>query len=172
MSIHYWYHLGVYLFMFRVCVFVYKKKKEKKNERKRKISTCVYVHNILHHWVCILMFEGHLIEYVCRWEFVCEPSEALHFLYSFFRVFWEWDEWLYLRSSVTLSFPSLHSLMMWLHFMLDLSKSSFIFVFFASPSFSFFAFDSSISFHPLSSSYNDPFPGLLPSLYHHYTSHY
>ena len=35
-----------------------------------------------------------------------------------------------------------------------------------------FCFDSSISFHPLSFSYNDPFPGLLPSLHHHYTSHY
>ena len=42
-----------------------------------------------------------------------------------------------LRSSVSLSFPSLHSLMMWLHFMLDLSGSSLLFVFFASPSFSF-----------------------------------
>ena len=35
-----------------------------------------------------------------------------------------------------------------------------------------FAFDSSISFHPLSFSYSGPFLGLLPSLHHHYTSHY
>ena len=35
-----------------------------------------------------------------------------------------------------------------------------------------FAFDSSISFHVLSFSYSYPFLGLLPSLHHHYTSHY
>ena len=33
--------------------------------------------------VCIFMFEDHLIEYVCWWEFVCELSETLHALYSF-----------------------------------------------------------------------------------------
>ena len=77
-----------------------------------------------------------------------------------------------LRSSVSLSFPSLHSLTMWLHFMLDSSGSSLLFVFFVSPSFSFFAFESSISFHPVSFSYSDPFLGLLVSLHHHYTSHY
>ena len=97
----------------------------------------MYVHSIIHHWVCILMFEGYLIEYVCRWEFVCELFEALHFLYSFCRVFWEWNEWLSLRSFVSLSFPSLHSLTMWLYFMLDLSGSSFFFMFFVSPSLSF-----------------------------------
>ena len=132
----------------------------------------MYVHSILHYWVCILMFESHLIEYVCLWEFVCELSKALHFLYSFCRVFWEWGEWLSLRSSVSWSFPSFHSLTMWLNFMLDLSRSPLLFVFFVSPSFSFFAFESSISFHPLSFSYSDPFPGLLLSLHHHYTSHY
>ena len=66
-----------------------------------------------------------------------KKAEALHCLYSFCHVFWEWDEWLYLRSSVSLSFPSLHSLTMWLHFMLDLSGPSLLFVFFASPSFLF-----------------------------------
>ena len=49
------------------------------NERKGKISTCVYVHSILHHWACILIFEGYFIEYVCWWEFVCELSEILFF---------------------------------------------------------------------------------------------
>ena len=38
---------------------------KKMNEKKRKISICVYVHSILHHWARILMFEGHFIEYVC-----------------------------------------------------------------------------------------------------------
>ena len=57
------------------------------NEKKRKISTCVYVHSILHHWACILMFEGHFVEYVCWWELVCELSETLHYLYSGFMYF-------------------------------------------------------------------------------------
>ena len=120
------------------------------NEKKRKISTCVFVHSILHHWVCILMFEGHLIMYVCLWEFVCELSKALYFLYSFCRVFWEWGEWLSLRSSVSLSFPSLHSLTMWLHFMLDSSGSSLLFVFFVSPSFSFLLLIHPFHFTPCS----------------------
>ena len=110
----------------------------------------MYVHSILHHWVCILMFEGHLIKYVCLWEFVCELSKALHFLYSFCRVFWEWGEWLSLRSSVSLSFPSLHSLTMWLHFMLDSSGSSLLFVFFVSPSFSFLLLIHPFHFTPCS----------------------
>ena len=48
-------------------------------KKKRKISTCVYVHSILHHWACILILEGHFIEYVCWWEFVCELLETLIF---------------------------------------------------------------------------------------------
>ena len=99
---------------------------------------------------CILMFEGHLIKYVCRWEFACELFETLNFLYSFCLVFWEWDEWLSLRSSVSLSFPSLHSLTMWLHFMFDLSGSSLLFVLFISPSFSFFILIHHLGFTPCS----------------------
>ena len=57
------------------------------NEKKRKISTCVYVHSIFHHWACILIFEGHFVEYVCWWELVCELSETLHYLYSGFMYF-------------------------------------------------------------------------------------
>ena len=34
------------------------------NEKKRKISTCVYVHSILNHWMCILISEGHFY-WVC-----------------------------------------------------------------------------------------------------------
>ena len=41
-------------------------------KRKEKISTCVYVHSILNHWVCMLIFEGHfyrvcLLLRVCMW---------------------------------------------------------------------------------------------------------
>ena len=41
----------------------------------------MYVHSILHHWVCILISEGHFIEYVCCWEFVCELFGILFYLY-------------------------------------------------------------------------------------------
>ena len=99
---------------------------------------------------CILMFEGHLIKYVCRWEFACELFETLNFLYSFCLVFWEWDEWLSLRSFMSLFFPSLHSLTMWLHFMLDLSGSSFLFMFFVSPSLSFLLLIHHFRFTPCS----------------------
>ena len=78
--------------------------------------------SVLHHWVCILMFEGHFIEYVCWREFVCDLSETHYSLYSFCRIFWEWDEWPSLRSSGSLSFPSLRSLLMWLHFMFDFER--------------------------------------------------
>ena len=49
------------------------------NEKKRKISTCVYVHSILHCWACMLISEGHFIEYDCWWEFVCELSKIIFF---------------------------------------------------------------------------------------------
>ena len=68
-------------------------------------------------------------------SYVSFPRPSI-FLYLLYRVFWEWNGWHFLKSSKSLSIPSLHSLMMWLHFMLDLSESSLIFVFFASPSFS------------------------------------
>ena len=56
------------------------------------ISTCVYVPSILHHWACISISEDHFIEYVCRWEFVCELSKTLHSLYSLCHIcFLEWD---------------------------------------------------------------------------------
>ena len=57
------------------------------NEKKRKISTCVYVHSILHHWACILILEGRVIEYVCWWELVCELFEIFFFLCIHFVVY-------------------------------------------------------------------------------------
>ena len=42
---------------------------------------------------------------------------------------WEWDEWLSLRDSKSLSFPSLHLLLMWLHSMFELSWSSLFFLY-------------------------------------------
>ena len=55
-----------------------------------------------------------------RFSFLC-----IHFVIFL----WEWDEWPSPRSSRSLSFPSLHSLLMWLHSMFDLSWSSLFFVY-------------------------------------------
>ena len=86
----------------------------------------MYVHSILHHWACILISDGHFIEYNCWWKFICELSKiiffiCIHFVTSFL---WEWNEWPSSRVFGLLSFPSLHSLLMWLHSMFDLSWSS------------------------------------------------
>ena len=52
------------------------------------------------------------------------------FLYIHFVIsLWEWDEWLSPRGSRSLSFLSLHLLLMWLHSMIDLSCSSLFFIY-------------------------------------------
>ena len=66
--------------------------------------------------------------------FVVESSYVSFLRSSFlcihFVIFlWEWDEWPSPRDSRSLSFPSLHSLLMWLHSMFDLSWSSLLFVY-------------------------------------------
>ena len=66
--------------------------------------------------------------------FVVESSYVSFLRSSFlcihFVIFlWEWDEWPSPRDSRSLSFPSLHSLLMWLHSMFDLSWSSLFFVY-------------------------------------------
>ena len=52
-------------------------------------------------------------------------------------MFWERDEWPSLRSSGSLSIPSLCSLLTWPPFIFDLSRSSLVLVFYASSSSSF-----------------------------------
>ena len=42
---------------------------------------------------------------------------------------WEWDEWPSPRDFGSLSYPSLHSLLMWLHSMFDLSRSPLFFIY-------------------------------------------
>ena len=56
-----------------------------------------------------------------RYFFLC-----IHFDTSFVR---EWDEWPSPRGFGLLSLPSLHSLLMWLHSMFDLSWSSLFFIY-------------------------------------------
>ena len=82
-----------------------KKKNEKKNGKRNKNQVCI----VIHHWVYVLIFEGHLIEYVCWRGFVCELPGIPQALYSFCCMFCERDEWLSLRSSGLLSVPSLCS---------------------------------------------------------------
>ena len=93
-------------------------------------------------------------------------------LYSLCRVFWEWDDWPSLRRSRSLFLLSLHSLLMWLHFMLDLRGSSLLFVFFASPSSSFLF----LIHHPHLTLCHFLTATLIPSLtlpvHHPYTSRY
>ena len=83
-----------------------------------------------------------IIEHVYRYQrvtlssmFVVESSYVsflgssllcIHFVTYFVR---KWDEWPFPRGFRSLSFPSLHSLLMWLHFMFDLSWSSLLFVY-------------------------------------------
>ena len=59
------------------------------------------------------------------------------FCIHFCRIFCERDEWPSLRSSGSLSLPSLCSLLMWLHSIFDLSLSLLLFVLFVSSSSSF-----------------------------------
>ena len=47
------------------------------------------MHSILHHWACILIFEGHFIEYVCWWKFVCELFRDLAFFIFALSFFFE-----------------------------------------------------------------------------------
>ena len=81
-----------------------------------------------------------------------------YFLCIHFVIFiWEWDEWPSLRNSRSFSFPSLHSLLMWLHFMFDLGRSPPFFTYsLFRCHFFFVACDSSRSLHVLFSSYSNP----------------
>ena len=69
------------------------------------------------------------IEYVRYWEFVCELFEIPCYLYCLVISICERDEWPSPKDSESLSFPSLYSLLMWLHFMFDLSRSPHFFTY-------------------------------------------
>ena len=120
------------------------KKNNYNNNNKRMCAVFSFIEHAL------LMFEGHFIEYVCWWEFVCKLSKTPHSLYSLCRIFWEWVEWPSLRGSRSLSIPSLHSWLMLLHFMFDLSGSLLLFAFFISPSSSFLLLIYPLCFTPCS----------------------
>ena len=58
-------------------------------------------------------------------SFLTSSFLCIHFAISL----WEWDEWPSPRYSGSLSFPSLYSLLMWLHFIFYLRWSSLFFVY-------------------------------------------
>ena len=107
--------------------------------------------------MCILVFEGRFVGYFYWWEFVCELLGTFHSSYSFCCMFWERDEWPSLRSSGSLSIPSLCSLLTWPPFIFDLSRSSLLLMLFASlssPSFSLLIHHSHFTSYFFS--YHDP----------------
>ena len=113
-----------------------------------------------------------IIEYVRYWEFVCELSEIPCYLYCFVISICDRDEWPSPKDSESLSFPSLYSLLMWLHFMIDLSRSP--------PFFTYSLFRCRfyrclwfISFPShLILSLQQPISGSILTSHHHYTYHY
>ena len=96
------------------------------------------------------------IEYVRYWEFVCELSKIPCYLYCFVISICERDEWPSPKDSESLSFPSLHSLLMWLHFMFDLGRSPLFFTYSLFAIVFIVACDSSHSLRVLFSPYSDP----------------
>ena len=142
------------------------------NERKRKISTCVYVHSNLHHWACILIFDGHFIEYVCWWEFVCEFSEILFFLCIHFVMYFE-SEMSAILLGVLGHCPFLH----YIHCRCDFT-SCWIWadhissLYYLLHHHSHFCFWFIIFVSPLVHTLQRPVLSLILPLHHHYTSHY
>ena len=112
------------------------------------------------------------IEYVHYWEFVCELSEISCYLYCFVISICERDEWPSPKDSESLSFPSLYSLLMWLHFMFDLSRSPRFFTY----SLFHCRFYCCLWFISFTSCLilflQQPISGSILTLHHHYTYHY
>ena len=129
----------------------------------------MYVHSIFHHWACILIFEGHFIEYVCLWEFVCELSNTLHSLYSLY-LFLEWETDNLLLGHCLFN----HYIHWWYEFTpyFDLSWLSFFFICSLFRHHTHYCFQFIPFVSPLVLFLQQPIPSLLFSLDHSYTSHY
>ena len=85
---------------------------------------------------------------------------------------WEWDEWHSRRDSESLSFPSLRSLLMWLHSMFDLSWSHFSSYIHCFTIILVIACDSSHSLHLIILFLHWSIPGLIFFSHHSCISHY
>ena len=103
---------------------------------------CV-VFSIIEHvyWYLRVTLSSMLVGKSSYVSFLRPSISRTHFTISFL----EWDEWPFLRGSRSLSLPSLHSLMMWLHsiFLFELIIIS-LYMFIISPSSSLL-----LSIHPL-----------------------
>ena len=150
------------------------KKNWKRKEKKRKVNTCVYVHSILHHWACILISDGHFIENICWWKFVCEFSEIF-----FFFIFTSSHPLLKSEMSDLLlgalgHCPFCYYIHCWCDFtpcLIWVDHHSFLYVHCFTLILTI-AFDSFPSLHPLILLLQWPIPSLLFSLHHFCTSHY
>ena len=67
-------------------MYTYVKKKKKKKKKKKNMCALLSITEY------VLMFEGRLIDRVCRWEFVCELPGIPQALYSFCLISCERDE--------------------------------------------------------------------------------
>ena len=120
------------------------------------------MHSILHRWVCILIFEGHFIEYDCWWEFVCELSEILFSLYSLCHISLR-VRWVTFFLGTLSHCPFHHHIHYWCDFTprltwVDHHFSSYIHCF---TIILVIACDSSHSLHPLVIFIHWPIPGLI-----------
>ena len=99
-----------------------KRKKRKKKKKNKHVCMCIVffiIERVYWYLMVILlsMFFGES-SYVSFRDHFCI---CIHFVTSFL---WEWDERPFPRGFGSLPSPSLHSLLMWLHFMFDLGWSS------------------------------------------------
>ena len=129
---------------------------------------------ILHHWACILMFDGHFIEYVCWWEFICELFEIFFFFIFISSHLLLESKMSDLRIGALGYYPFHHYIHYWCDFTpcliwVDHHSSLYVHCFAIILAT---AFDSFLSLHHLILVLQWPIPGLLPSLHHFYTSHY
>ena len=110
--------------MFRVCTFVYMWYKKR--------GACVYYFLSLSVYIWCSRVTW-LSMFVDGSSYVRFPRPSILCIH-FYCIFWEQDEWPSLRSSGSLSFSSLCSLLMWLPPMSYLSWSPLLFVLFVSSS--------------------------------------
>ena len=90
------------------------------------MCVCVVFYIIEHvYWYLRVILSSMFVVESSYVSFLRSSFLCIHFVIFL----WEWDEWPSPRDSRSLSFPSLHSLLMWLHSMFNLSWSSLFFVY-------------------------------------------
>ena len=78
----------------------------------------MHVYSVILHWVCLLAIESYHFLVNCLREFVCELWRGSHLLVSIsLCILCVRDEWPFPRDSGSLSFSSLHTLVIWPFFL-------------------------------------------------------